>query len=390
MDILSALVNNSDHNYLLINNASVDPHKETHGHGKGSGIPGPLPGTKRSIGDKVIHEGKEHTVTKPGGSRNGFKMEIQDEKGNKKLVHRHEVSDKPKLLSPPKEDKVEPKPSIPISIPQAKLDIPKAIVPIKSAPSSRVSKQDTQQPNETKQSFISRIFSSLGGIGKSVIDKLGSATQLFSRQQKSNDPIQTVKNQLLGEGIKSREWEGDDRKTEAYKEKVAQAAQKAGLFIPRDKLPESILKGKNIGGTEHNVYLDKNNDRVYKMSKGNRFGQTEFGKDVDIHDYLNRITILNKMWPELGIKFHGITRDQTGTPQTLISMSHIKGSHPEERELQDYLRGNGWKRVSERGDNWVNRRNGIKIGDVNHENFIKTSSGKIVPIDVYAERTSWW
>lgn len=78
----------------LVENAAYVPKVKRGGHGKGSGIRGPIPWAqpKPKVGDKVQHQGVEHTITKPGGPRNGFKMEIQHPNGSKKIVDRGDVT----------------------------------------------------------------------------------------------------------------------------------------------------------------------------------------------------------------------------------------------------------------------------------------------------------
>lgn len=90
----------NEHKQYVINFANPDiPSKQPghipHGHGKGSGIPGPLPGQAvkgvtqskaLKAGDKVWHNGEEHSVTKPGGPRNSNMIEIQSKDGTKKVI----------------------------------------------------------------------------------------------------------------------------------------------------------------------------------------------------------------------------------------------------------------------------------------------------------------
>lgn len=163
------------------------------------------------------------------------------------------------------------------------------------------------------------------------------------------------------------------------------AAKRAGIFVPQHELA-GIRQTPNVGNFEHEVH-EGSDGRFYKMNQPGHFGNNR-----DVHDYVERHELANKMFPELDYKFHGVAQDPaTGHAQTIMSMNRVEGTHPHHSEVTAWFKKNGW--VSNEGKpnaeskehgiwSWKDPHSGTVISDANPGNVIKTKSGGIVPIDV--------
>lgn len=157
-----------------------------------------------------------------------------------------------------------------------------------------------------------------------------------------------------------------------------------------DKFGRVTKSSPNVGGQEHDVHEDADNNKFIKLTKGGHFGQNK-----DLGEYLDRHRVSNELWPELGYKFHGITQDAEGRPQAVMSMNRVEGTHPEQHEIHQWFDKHGFVPVKEEDkgfkhwdpkddylvQSWKDPKTGTIIGDAHSKNFIKTSKG-IVPIDV--------
>lgn len=181
-------------------------------------------------------------------------------------------------------------------------------------------------------------------------------------------------------------WDHPLEVQKKHNQEVLAAAKKGGLYVSPEAF-RRVTKSPNVGGQEHDVHEDAENNKFYKFTKGGRFGQNK-----DVHEYLERNEIANKLWPSLGYKFHGITENPSdGTPQAVMSMNRIEGTHPEQQEIHDWFEQNGWEPKGERSESpegedlgqwdWLDPKTGTVIGDAHAKNFIKTFGG-LVPIDV--------
>lgn len=177
-------------------------------------------------------------------------------------------------------------------------------------------------------------------------------------------------------------WEHPPEVQERHNRAVMSAAQRGGFYVPPDRLPAAVRTAPNVGGQEHDVHEDAANNRFYKLTKGGHFGQ-----NTDVHEYLKRHEVANRLWPELGYKLHGITQDHAGRPQVVLSMNRVEGTHPQQSEIHDWFTSNGWVSNEEEEDtengtwSWRDPETGTVINDAHTKNFIKTAGG-LVPIDV--------
>jgi len=170
---------------------------------------------------------------------------------------------------------------------------------------------------------------------------------------------------------------------EHVREKLGDDGFRAALAGEGKTVDDALFRvGDNVGGQEQDVYYDEKNDRYNKIAK------SASGQNATQQEFLERHAALNALWPELGYKFEGQTRD--GKP--IISMNSIGGETPTAQEVDDWLWDNDWEPADkgwERGgyeaaegpDAWRNRRTGITIGDTHQGNWKKVDN-ELVPIDV--------
>lgn len=153
-------------------------------------------------------------------------------------------------------------------------------------------------------------------------------------------------------------------------------AKKDKTFIKPADL-ERLREEENIGANEHEVYRDFSGEpkKYWKITNAGSFGISD-----DATAYVRRLETLNKLWPVLGYKIHGVTSDQ-GMPQFVTSMDAIEGEPPkEQKEIDDYFDSIGFEKGAEI-NSFVDPKTGTKIYDAHPGNFIKTEKG-LVPIDI--------
>lgn len=159
--------------------------------------------------------------------------------------------------------------------------------------------------------------------------------------------------------------------------KLIKIAKVGGFLISTKDLSKAVKEGEDIGGYEHEVYRDAENGRYLKLTKSD---YEPFGLSSSVHEYIKRIETLNKLWPKLDYRVHGVTIDMYDEPQLVTSMKEIVGVHPNDKELKDFFVRNGWKGVIR--NEWKDPVTGTIIKDARKINFIKVKSGKLVPIDI--------
>ena len=176
-------------------------------------------------------------------------------------------------------------------------------------------------------------------------------------------------------------WMHPQNRADHHNKQVLEAAKKAGVFVHPNTLARVTQHSPNVGGMEHDVHEDAANNRFFKFPKNGRFGN-----NTDVHEYLERHRLANELWPELDYKVHGVTQDAQGRAQTVLSMNRVEGTHPEQHEIDDWFRKQGF--VQDEHDHpdflvrsWRDPKTGTRIHDAHTKNVIKTARG-LVPIDV--------
>jgi len=230
-----------------------------------------------------------------------------------------------------------------------------------------------------------------GNQGRNENDSAGKTKTSGAKGQGSPEKAKALmEKQGLGSLAVSdpdQRWVHPPEQQHEYNNHVLDVARKAGTFTPPENY-SFVTKNPNVGGNEHDVHFDADNNQYYKFTKGGHFGQNK-----DLPEYLDRLKIANELWPELGYKFHGITQSPfDGTLQAVTSMNGIAGTKPNMQEIEDWFKGNGWEPNDERWEwpdgsdaghwSWKDPQSGTVISDAHFKNFIKTKSGGLVPIDV--------
>jgi hypothetical protein len=150
-------------------------------------------------------------------------------------------------------------------------------------------------------------------------------------------------------------------------------AQQNSKFIPPAELMR-MKKNEVTGGQEHEVYVLPDG-RILKITRGQAWGLN--GKNLSA--YLKRMQNLNLIAPSIDARVEGVTK-MNGFPALVTSMNEIRGLHPTQRELSDFLSDKGFTPYG--SHQFHHAENGLKIGDAHPKNFIKRPDGTMVPIDI--------
>lgn len=182
-------------------------------------------------------------------------------------------------------------------------------------------------------------------------------------------------------------WEHPPEIQKKYNAKVLQEAEKVGALMKEGDL-SGVTGNRNVGGQEHDVYEDGKTGRFWKLTKGGHFGQSK-----DLPEYLECAAATNRLWPELQVQFHGITKDpQTGAPRAVTSANKVEGDNPSQEEVHHWFEENGWEPHGDRAESpsgedlgqwtWRDPKTGTVVDDANAGNFRRTAQGRLVPIDI--------
>lgn len=148
---------------------------------------------------------------------------------------------------------------------------------------------------------------------------------------------------------------------------------------------QQISLPKIAEGSEHAVFLDAPNIRVYKTTLPHTFGESYYLEDGHIKqrncspsDYLNRLRLWEKVFSSAPIAL-GITK----IGQIVSVQKYIKGLPPTQQDVDNFLLASGLEPIRQDCFLWKKRYPTFEVwaGDVRDENFVNTILG-IVPIDV--------
>ncbi len=162
-----------------------------------------------------------------------------------------------------------------------------------------------------------------------------------------------------------------DKELESY-------ARKSGVFI------EDIKKdlGEKIdGGTEQDVYLNKEGDKVIKVN-----GLSNHGSWSEFWDRLN---LQKTLFPETSYDLIGFTKEG-GRLSAVSEQPYIDGNPVPRSELIEDLSKRGFFQIHPEGslgqNQFYNPDLGIRLTDVHGENVIKDTEGNIRYIDPMLDR----
>lgn len=162
-----------------------------------------------------------------------------------------------------------------------------------------------------------------------------------------------------------------DQELEAY-------ARKSGSFI--EDVKESFGE-KLDGGTEQDVYLNKEGDKVIKVNGlANNSGWAEFW---------DRLNLQKQLFPNTSYKLIGFTKSG-GRLSAVSEQPFIEGAEVPRQELLEDLANRGFYQIHPEGspgqNQFYNPDLGIRLSDVHGENVIKDADGNIRYIDPMLDR----
>jgi len=142
-----------------------------------------------------------------------------------------------------------------------------------------------------------------------------------------------------------------------------------------------------VSGSEHAVYLDKENATVYKVTLPGTFGEYYFLQDGKMAqekstpvEYLIRLHIWSKTFG-VSPEALGITKDG----RIVSSQPYITGETPSQEEVNSFLLQSSLEPIRQQYWLWMRPYEEFHVwfGDARKDNFVKTPS-EIVPIDLRA------
>ncbi|MDR3561747.1 MAG: hypothetical protein P4N59_09975 [Negativicutes bacterium] len=153
---------------------------------------------------------------------------------------------------------------------------------------------------------------------------------------------------------------------------------------------------------EHHVYL-RPDRRIIKCTKPGRFGLGHgaggrYGNHCDATPlfYLQRLELMNQEFPT-DLRFEGMALGTSEyendgrlypyiiTSQRFIEAADNNKSHPNEEEIEDFMRQLGFSLVQETTTSWVRESDLLVVTDTKMLNFIISDNG-IIPIDLIIGR----
>jgi hypothetical protein len=131
-------------------------------------------------------------------------------------------------------------------------------------------------------------------------------------------------------------------------------------------------------GSEHDVYVDRENGLVYKATRDGRYGR----KRDTPSQYIERLSLMNAIVPVLEIQFEDFL--QSSNEGTIItSMPFFPGRHPSPEEVDDYLVVSGFEPFSDQSGtiDYLHRVDGLIFRDCHSANWV-VFQDKLIPIDI--------
>jgi hypothetical protein len=144
----------------------------------------------------------------------------------------------------------------------------------------------------------------------------------------------------------------------------------------------TLRRQRDAGGHEHEVYVPENAKEsgiVWKVTRSGRWGLVR----ATPREYLRRLDRLDKN-SGTNIRVAGVALSENSVPLLVTSMAYIPGVHPNGHHLDRRLRDEGWELVNDPDQMQTYRlkSDGTLMRDAHPRNFVLTSGGYLVPIDV--------
>lgn len=103
--------------------------------------------------------------------------------------------------------------------------------------------------------------------------------------------------------------------------------------------------------------------------------------------YLQRIADVSAIVPNAPIQFLCMSQNSRGNGVIWTVQPYIEGTHPNLPELVRFLEAHGWIEIKSKPEHLIfqHKATGITMHDAHPGNFIKTTKGEFIPIDVFFE-----
>ena len=152
-----------------------------------------------------------------------------------------------------------------------------------------------------------------------------------------------------------------------------------------------------VAGNEHTVVVKPDVRRVIKLTHPDRFGKaypricgrTVYQEATPL-EYLVRWMVCNEAFGD-EVRLEQVMLDQNDAVRVVISQPSVFGIHPEAEDLHRHLFEQGFEPMeavdgTPTTNDWFRAADRILIFDAHNGNYIQTTDGFIVPIDIYAEK----
>ena len=152
----------------------------------------------------------------------------------------------------------------------------------------------------------------------------------------------------------------------------------------------------SVAGNEHSVVFPQSSGRVIKITHPDKFGKAYPIVDgIPTHsnatplEYLDRLLLSNQVFSD-EVRLERVVIDQEGAMRLITSQPLVVGTQPDDVEVHDALRDLGFDPFESvdgkpMTNDWFRELDQVLAFDAHAGNFIKTSEGFVLAIDIYVE-----
>jgi hypothetical protein len=158
-------------------------------------------------------------------------------------------------------------------------------------------------------------------------------------------------------------------------------AKSINLFVEEAELSQIRADHESLGGTSFETILDRKRKRLWRIGQVANYGE-------DFYAFYEHLLHLATLIPHLDIRPIGL-RDVQGSPAPVYTMTYIEGTKPSMIEITEHLNRAGWTCCPQNEFTFVNEI-GMRMQRASANNFLRTHSGELVPIDVDISMPSTW
>lgn len=225
------------------------------------------------------------------------------------------------------------------------------------------------------------------GAAKGINEKLHGPSKSATTSQDSLADAAAhtgaVREAVGSSDARSKSGAGDQDSGPAERDALVKYAKGRGESL--DKLPAQFT-GKNIGGGEHDVYLDPKTQRVVKITSGDGESMGYYPtmtKDGGIAltrgtpaQYLDSLKLRNEVFGDDN-RLHGVL-DKGDTAHAIISQPHVTGEKPTPEQITSNMEEAGFRQMDP--TTFYRKRDNVAVFDMKPENAFMVGDS-LVPID---------